>query len=158
MSCDQYESSVTGRLLHTFGRESARDQYRGGTLYVDHASGFVFHLHQVSLRALDTINGKHALERFAHQFGIDIKHYHADNGIFTCKYWERDCIAKSQHTTFSGVGAHHQNGVAERYIQTLTQWARAMMIHAHLHWPEEVDQDLWPLALLYATYLWNHLP
>ena len=56
------------------------------------------------------------------------------------------------------MGAHHQNGVAERYIQTLTQWACAMMIHAHLHWPEEVDQDLWPLALLYATYLWNHFP
>eukprot|EP00957_Ditylum_brightwellii_P171234 13035125-Ditylum_brightwellii.AAC.1 len=32
-----------------------------------------------------------------------------------------------------------------------------MMIHAHLHWPEEVDQDLWPLALSYTTYIWNHL-
>eukprot|EP00957_Ditylum_brightwellii_P060692 4607952-Ditylum_brightwellii.AAC.1 len=101
----------------------------------------------VSLQALDIINGKHVLEHIAHQFGIDIKHYHADNGIFTCKDWERNCVAKSQHTTFLGVGAHHQNGVAEHHIQTLTQWACVMMIHAHLYWPEGVDQYLWPLAL-----------
>jgi Reverse transcriptase (RNA-dependent DNA polymerase) len=33
-----------------------------------------------------------------------------------------------------------------------------MMIHAALHWPEEEDQSLWPLAVSYAAHLYNHTP
>ncbi|KAG7341235.1 reverse transcriptase RNA-dependent DNA polymerase [Nitzschia inconspicua] len=58
----------------------------------------------------------------------------------------------------SGVGAHYQNGVAERSIQTVTQWARAMLLHLALHWPEQSRLDLWPFALEHAVYLWNHMP
>jgi hypothetical protein len=63
-----------------------------------------------------------------------------------------------QEIDFSGVGAHHQNGVAERGIRTVTEWSRTMLLHAMLHWPDEVSLDLWPFALDHAIYLWNHLP
>jgi hypothetical protein len=33
-----------------------------------------------------------------------------------------------------------------------------MLLHAILHWPDEVALDLWPFALDHAIYLWNHLP
>jgi hypothetical protein len=59
---------------------------------------------------------------------------------------------------YSGTGAHHQNGVAERAIQTVTSWARAMLLHAVLHWPDQADLSLWPFALEYAVYLWNNIP
>ena len=32
------------------------------------------------------------------------------------------------------------------------------MIHAMIHWPENVQLDLWPFAINYAVYLWNRLP
>jgi len=31
---------------------------------------------------------------------------------------------------FSGTGAHHQNGVAERAIQTVANQARVLIIHS----------------------------
>lgn len=50
--------------------------------------------------------------------------------------------SEEQELEMSGVGAHHQNGVAERAIQTVTKRARAMMQHSFLHWPEEFQVKL----------------
>ena len=58
----------------------------------------------------------------------------------------------------SGVGAHEQNRVAERAIQIVVHSARTIMMHHVLLWPEQFDMRLWPFALEYAVYLWNHLP
>ena len=66
--------------------------------------------------------------------------------------------AQGQTIDFSGVGAHHQNGVAERSIQTISRWSRAMMIHLVLHWPDSASPDLWPFAMEHAVYIWNSLP
>ena len=33
-----------------------------------------------------------------------------------------------------------------------------MMIHAALHWPEQDDKSLWPLAVSHAAFLYNHTP
>ena len=33
-----------------------------------------------------------------------------------------------------------------------------MILHAALHWPEEADLNLWPLAMDYAVHIWNNLP
>ena len=59
--------------------------------------------------------------------------------------------------TFCGTGAHHQNA-AERAIQTVVRWARVLIIDAAIHWPDEVDLDLWPMAMTHAVWVWNHLP
>jgi hypothetical protein len=65
--------------------------------------------------------------------------------------------SNGQFITFSGTGAHHQNGVAERAIQTVTCWARAMLLHLILMWPDKANIALWPFALDHAVYLWNNL-
>jgi hypothetical protein len=36
--------------------------------------------------------------------------------------------------------------------------ARAMMLHAAIHWPQVADPQLWPMAVKQAIYLWNHMP
>ena len=69
-----------------------------------------------------------------------------------------DLKVNKQTITFSGVGAHHQNGVAERCIQTITRSARAMLLHSVLMWPDEADLALWPFAMSHALYLWNMIP
>ena len=73
--------------------------------------------------------------------------------------WMRDDVARHDQTSdVSGGGAHHQNGVAKRNIQTVTQWARTIMLHASIHWPDAADLELWPFALEHAVYIWNNLP
>jgi hypothetical protein len=56
------------------------------------------------------------------------------------------------------VGAHHQNGIAERSIKTILYLARAMLIYSALRWPAKHDIELWPFALDHAVYVWNNLP
>lgn len=59
--------------------------------------------------------------------------------------------------TFSGVGAHHQNGIAERGIKTISQWARSNLLHATSHWSTATIK-LWPQALDYAVWVYNRMP
>jgi hypothetical protein len=48
-SLDQYMGSTPGRLPNTKAKELKKDKYTGGTIFVDHASSFVFVRNQVSL-------------------------------------------------------------------------------------------------------------
>jgi hypothetical protein len=123
VSIDQYISGLPGRFTHTIGKEDKRTQYNGGTLFVDNCSGYIHHKNQVSLRIGETLKGKHNFECFAKQFNVKIKHYHADNAPFGANEFKADIENQDQEQTLSGVGAHHQNGVAERSIRIVTQWA-----------------------------------
>ncbi len=113
---------------------------------------------QQSTTAVATLCSKHLLERLAHDEGHHIKHYHTDNGVFASAAFRDDCDANKQKLTFSGVGAHHQNGVAERNIKTISQWVRANLLHAAFHWHEHANIKLWPQAVDYATWVFNRLP
>ena len=45
------------------------------------------------------------------------------------------------------MGSHHQNGIAERRIRTLSEDARTMLAHGQHLWPKVVNKSLWPFAL-----------
>ena len=79
ISLDQYQSSIPGRLEHTYEKEKKEEKYTGGTIFVDHASGLMYLRHQVSLRVGETLKAKFAFEQMARDFSISIKKYHADN-------------------------------------------------------------------------------
>ena len=161
LSVDQYESNVRGRLPHTRGRERSTSRYRGGTLFFDHASSKVFVRHQVALDGYETVEAKRSVERDALHDGVIIKKYQADNGIFDSKAFEEALLNEDdadQLLKLSGVGAHHQNGVAERAIGTVSNMARALLLHVRMHWPDEFDAGLWPFALDYACWIYNHVP
>ena len=158
VSLDQYESSIPSCLPHTYGKEKKDDQYNRGTLFVDLASSMVFIQHQVSLRSGETLQAKHKFEQLAREHGVTIKEYHADNSPFgnanfVCSIEDNDQVIK-----FSGVGAHHQNGVAERTIKTISSWACTMLLHTTIHWPEQQHLIVWPFAFEHAVFLWNNLP
>jgi hypothetical protein len=101
---------------------------------------------------------KRAFERDAMSAGVRVKGYHADNVPFNAEEWKNDMRSKDQELSLSGTGAHHQNGVAERTIKTVVSWARAMLLHMVIHWPDQADLSVWPFALEYSVYIWNHLP
>ena len=123
ISTDQYVVPLRGRRYHTAGKERENDQYCGWTLFVDHASRHVTIAHQTSLTGAVTLLSKQKFERDASSNGVRIQHYDADNGIFVVASFRDDCILKSQDLTFSAANSHHQNGVAERYIQSITRLA-----------------------------------
>ena len=158
VSTDQFVSQLGGRLPHTKGKEKEIEQYHGGTIFVDHASGFVYLQNQVSLNAAETIRAKNSFEREARNHGIHITGYRGDNGVYRSNDWRQDLHFKGQTMEYSGVGAHHQNGIAERAIRTISESARSMLLHAALHWPDGTTLDLWPFAVDYAVYIWNRLP
>jgi hypothetical protein len=153
---DHYMSSIMGRLPHTFGREQIG--YSCGTLFVDHASGKIINFCQYLTNADETITNKHWLESHARQDGVTIKGYLADNGVFASKAFKDDCDCLHQLYTFSSVGAHHQNGVAERNIKTVAQWAWANMLHFAHHWPAKANIRFWPQAIKYAVWVFNRMP
>jgi len=157
VSINQYVSTVPGRLPKTKGKEPKKDQYTGGTIFVYHATGYIYLRHQVSLRVGEMNQAKRCFERFAAGHGVKVKAFHADNVPFGHPDFVND-LADDQTISFSGSGAHHQNAVAERAIQMVTWWARAMLLHACIHWSDNVDLHLWPFALEYAAWLWNNMP
>ena len=65
------------------------------------------------------------------EYGIAIRSYIGDSGIYKYKSFLDD-IAKREKMSLSGVGAHGQNGVAERAIQTVGNSARTVMLHQAL--------------------------
>ena len=98
------------------------------------------------------------MEQEALSCGVIMKKFHSDNGIFKSRDFEQALLDGSQSLTKSGVGAHHQNGRAERGIQTVQNMARSMLLHSAINWSEFYDKALWPYALTHATYIHNHLP
>ncbi|MFN9955072.1 MAG: hypothetical protein ACK55I_18395, partial [bacterium] len=87
------------------------------------------------------------MEALAREESVTVKKYHTDNGIFASAAFKEDCNSKKQKLTFSGVGAHHQNGVAERSIRTISSMARSNLLHLMLHWPSRCKLDLWALSM-----------
>ena len=89
---------------------------------------------------------------------MEIKHYHADNGRFADNAWLQDIEHKGQTQSFCGVGAHYQNGVAEKRIRDLQESARTMMLHAAHKWPKAHSTALWPYAIRTANDNLNATP
>ncbi len=134
VSIDQFVSGTPGWLFSGYGREAQNNQFHGGTIFNDAASGAIWVEHQVSLGAGETICAKEQFEEWLYELScVEVAWYHSNNGVFTAaEFWE-DCKLKHQQQTFSGVGAKHQNGRAEQLIQTILSMACTFMIHVSLH-------------------------
>jgi hypothetical protein len=90
----------------------------------------------------EVLEAKEVFEAYASTFGIDIRHYHADNGIFNEKAWRQLCSKSHQGLSFAGVNGHHQNGQAERRVRSLQNTPRTVLIHANHRWPQAITANL----------------
>ena len=129
MSTDQDECRIKVRLPYTKGKEDAKKMLSRGTLFVDHAIGYIKIYNQVSLGASDTVRSKELFELHAWEVVIKVKKYHEDNGVFKAKAYKEDFKKRHQEMSFSGVGAHGQTDVAERAIQTVVHSARTIILY-----------------------------
>ncbi|GFH50762.1 hypothetical protein CTEN210_07238 [Chaetoceros tenuissimus] len=159
ISVDHMICSQPGRRFNTRGKESDKSKFKGACVFVDHASAYIDVQFQSVLTSHATLVSKANFEAICRDVGVVPQKYVMDNAkYFTSKEFTAHMSDFRQIQAFAGVGAHHQNAIAERSIQTITSIARAMMIHAALHWPEVADSSLWPMAIKQATWLWNHMP
>ena len=158
VSMDHFIVSTPGRLWTSRGSESHDRMFKGGVIFVDHASGFVFVCPVVNFTAGEALRAKREFEAEMASMGVTVLNFHTDNGVFTAAEFQDELAKNKQGLTLSGVGAHHQNAVAERNIGTVTSLARTMMLHAKLRWPKAVSTKLWPMAMKQAEFIVNHVP
>ena len=158
ISVDHFESRLLGRTLTSYGKSASQHQYKGGCVFVDHMSSYIHVEHQLGFSSSETIRAKQNFEKLALDHGVIIANYHADNGTFKANSFVSHIREHNQKISYCGVNAHHKNAVAERSIRTVSECARALLLHAALHWKSGIDSSLWPLAVSYAAYTYNHLP
>ena len=157
VSIDQMVSAIPGLIPQMKGFITFK-RYEIATVFVDHFSGLSFVHLQKGSTASETIEAKKAFERFAKVHGVQIKHYHADNGIFEAREFQEAIHADGQTITFCGVNAHHQNGRAEKKIRDLQELTRTAILHAQHRWPNAISSHLWPMAMKSANENTNSAP
>ena len=128
VSVDHLQSSTPGLVGQTSGRLT-RARYMGATVFIDHHSSLSFVALMKELSTEATIEAKEKFEKFATSHGVRVLHYHGDNGRFADKLFVARVEADGQTISYCGVGAHHQNGHAEKRIRDLQDTARTAMVH-----------------------------
>ena len=156
VSVDQIVSGQLGLVPQGTGALTG-ERIKGATVFVDNCTSFRYVHLMRRLDGKETIEAKHAFERLANSHGVKIKGYRADNGRFADTSFKEDCLHQNQVLTFCGVGAHHQNGIAERAIRDLSEIARTSLLNGERMWPEMIGTILWPLALAHACDRHNKL-
>ncbi len=148
--CPRRTGQMTGKLTN--------QRMVASTVYADHASDLSYVYHQTSMTSEETLKSKLAFEKFAASHGVNIKHYHADNGRFKDKLFSKSIEEKGQTISFCGIGAHHQNGIAEKRIGDLQRRATTLLLHAQRRWPEAINSHLWTYAIRAANDSRNYSP
>ena len=83
--------------------------------------------------------------------GVNIKAFRGDNGIYKAAEFRAELRKNNQHITYCGVGAYHQNGITERYIRTMVDKTRTVLLNAHARWPTSIKMEVWTF---YSSILW----
>ena len=157
VSVDHFESRLLGRTRDSYGKPSSA-KYKGGCIFVDHGTGYLHVEHQLGFSAVETIRAKQSFESMAFEHGVVVQSYLTDSGAFKANAFVQQIRDHGQQIRYCGTNAHHQNGVAERSIRTVSNMARAMLLHSAAHWKAGVDSSLWPMAVTYAVYIYNNTP
>lgn len=114
--------------------------YKGGCIVVDHGFGFLHVEHQLGFSAVETIRAKQAYEKMSLDSGVIVQSYITDSSAFKAKaFVDQIRISGRQCIQYCGNNAHHQDGVAERSIRTVSNMARALLLHASVHWQKGID-------------------
>ena len=83
-----------------------------------------------TITSQETVEAKIAFESYAREHGVNIQHYHADNGRFADKEFVSHVTRSGQSISYCGVNAHWQNGRAEKRIRDLQDRVRVQLLHA----------------------------
>jgi hypothetical protein len=66
-------------------------------------------------------------------------------------YHQTSMTSEETLNSFCGVGAHHQNDIAEKRIGDLQRRATKLLLHAQRRWPDAINSHLWTYAIRAAN-------
>eukprot|EP00957_Ditylum_brightwellii_P173882 13237832-Ditylum_brightwellii.AAC.1 len=113
---------------------------------MDHASKFSYsHLIKGASNA-KTLSAKGAYERVMQSYGHKVEVYHGDTSRFDSQDFKASCDKAQQTYSYCGVGAHHQNGIAEAMNKRISHNARTILLHAKRKWPSVITSIVWPFC------------
>lgn len=98
VSVDQLESPQPGFVAQMKGKLTLQC-YRAATVFVDHASRLSYVHLQRGETSKETIEAKDRFEAYARLHGVQIQHYHADNGCFADNLFKQYPIVVLMHTS-----------------------------------------------------------
>jgi hypothetical protein len=147
-------ANVPGYTWQNKGRPKL-NKYKNSMLFVDHKTHLVYPSFQESKTASEACPSERNYEKFAQQYPVTVKSYHADNGTFRSETFEKAIDNKNEQLNFSGVNAQWQNGLVERSNGTLCAAARSMLNHAISRWDKTMTAELWPFAIQRAATIYN---
>jgi hypothetical protein len=154
VSSDGMEASTPGRPFTTKGQPS-NIRFKYASFWIDHASSLVYVTFHQTKAVSELLSSKAEFEQWAARYNVSIKAIRADNGVYAAQAFKHSCMQKQQKLTFCVVGAHWQNGIAERFIGTITKRARTILLHAMHRWPSVIQEELWPFAVRHAVAFHN---
>ena len=135
ISIDQIDSPQGGLIPVLKGRQTSR-KYHVATIFVDFFSKLTYVQFSEITTANKAVKAKHEFEKYAATFGVKIQKYHANNRAFNTQVFKDSTIAANQTIAYSGVDAHHQNGIAERMIKNITNRAQSMLLNEMIFWTD----------------------
>jgi hypothetical protein len=126
---DHLQSTEPGFFGQAKGRLT-KTCYKNATVFVDHFLRLqcVHHM-TINLALSETLEAKSAFECFAVEHGVEIPHYHCNNGKLADAACIQSCKESRQKLTFCGVNAHFQNGIAEQAIRDLSKSVQKQLFH-----------------------------
>ena len=130
---------MKGRLM--------KAKYYATTAFVDHFTDYTYVHLMRDTAAESTLEAKHAYEALMMTLGHRVMAYHADNGRYAETAFRKDATDNAQQLSYCGVGAHSQNGIAERRIKSLSEDARTMLAHGMQLWPQAITKHYGHLPL-----------
>ena len=111
-------------------------------LYADHHSDFLYNHFITGTTNSATLESKLAYEHVAASYGVSVKAYHTDNLRFNDNFFRGDSLKGGQTLIYCGVGAHHQNEVAESKIKLVCYGSRTILLHVKRKWPDMIATSL----------------
>ena len=154
---DQIKSPTPGIIEQLTGRLTTKS-YNILTIFFDQATIFSYAHFQTTDSSELTLKAKQKFELMEQQHGVKIEAYQADNYIFQAQAWVKSFTKQSQALIFSGVNAHHENGITERRIRHLQDLTRMQLIHAAKRWQLYITANQWPYTLHTTKEITNNTP
>jgi len=116
VSMDQMESRTPG-FIGVLRGFLLKQRYTCATIFVDHYSDLTYTHLQRSTNMEHTLEAKRAFQAYTRRNGVNILHYHSDNGRFADKKFLQALADEDQTISFCAANAHFQNGKAEKRIR-----------------------------------------
>jgi hypothetical protein len=127
--------------------------YTGGCNFVDHASGFIFVEHQMSLDSHETLKAKESFDRMCQNTGVT----------------QREYLGSLPPSFLATLQTSNKSSDSLALALTITMALLSATFEPSWRFPESwccirqstgrmLPIQLWPLAVKHAVFLVNHMP